>query len=251
MAISFDLTGKNILVTGASSGIGRAIAIAAAEAGAFVVLVARNEERLRETVVDCGEKCAIELCDLSDLDKLPRFVMNLAKKYGAFSGLVHSAGIGDWRPLKMIRAANLLDAFTVNCASAIMLVKGLSAHGCFDEKGTSVVMISSVAGGLGVPGQIAYGASKGGLETAVKCMALELIPLRIRVNAVAPALIQTPLLDDFEETGSQLSDAWQHKHPSGIGDVNDVAAAVLYLLSAASRYVVGTTLCVDGGYCAQ
>ena len=247
MPISFDLSGKNILVTGASSGIGRAIAIAAAEAGAFVVLVARNEERLRETATACGEKCAVEPCDLMDLDKLPRFVMGLARKFGPFSGLVHSAGIAVQQPLKAVRASSLMETFSINCISGIMLVKGLTAHGAYNENGTSVVMLSSVSGIVGVPGQLGYCASKAALELASKTMALELIPLKIRVNTIVPATIQTPMADNF----SEISEDLHLNHPSGVGKVDDVAAAAIYLLSDASRYVVGASLTVDGGYCAQ
>ena len=247
MAISFDLTGKNILVTGASSGLGQGIAVAAAEAGAFVVLVARNEERLKATAVRCGEKCAVEPYDLMELDKLPRFVMDLAKKYGPFSGLVHSAGIAVQQPLKMVRATSLIETFSINCISGIMLVKGLSAHGTYNENGTSVVMLSSVSGIVGVPGQLGYCASKAALELAVKTMALELIPQKIRVNTIVPATIQTPMIDNVTEVSNDFRD----KHPSGIGEVNDVAAGAVYLLSDASKYVVGTALHIDGGYCAQ
>ena len=247
MPVSFDLTGKNILVTGASSGIGRGIAVAAAEAGAFVVLVARNEERLKETAALCGSKCAVEPYDLMELDKLPRFVMDMAKKHGPFSGLVHSAGIVVQQPLKVVRAAGLIEMFSINCVSGIMLVKGLSALGTHDTTGTSVVLLSSVSGSVGVPGQLGYCASKGALELAAKTMALELIPQKIRVNTIVPAAIQTPMID----TSNATSDDSYKNHPSGIGEVNDVAAGAVYLLSDASKYVVGASLYIDGGYCAQ
>ena len=244
MALSFSLTGKNVLVTGASSGIGRGIAIAAAEAGAFVVLVARNEERLKETANVCGEKCAMEPYDLMELDKLPRFVMDLAKKYGPFSGLVHSAGIAAQQPLRAVHAASLIEMFSINCVSGVMLVKGLSALGSHHENGASVVLLSSVSGIVGVPGQLGYCASKAALELAAKTMALELISQKIRVNTIAPAMIRTPMLNE-------ISGDFQHNHPSGIGEVDDIAAGAVYLLSDASKYLVGTSLHIDGGYCAQ
>jgi NAD(P)-dependent dehydrogenase (short-subunit alcohol dehydrogenase family) len=249
MSISFDLVGKSIIVTGSSSGIGRGIAIAAAEAGAFVILVARNEDRLRETAASiCGEKSAVEPCDLlADMDKLPRFVMNLAKKYGQFSGLVHSAGVTVQQPLKTVRVSNLIETFSVNCVSAVMLIKGLSALGSYNENGTSAVLLSSVSGHIGVRGQLGYCASKAALELSAKTMALELIPQKIRVNTIAPATIQTPMISDIDVT----TDDFCYKHPSGIGTVEDIASGAIYLLSDASRYVTGTTLSIDGGYCAQ
>jgi NAD(P)-dependent dehydrogenase (short-subunit alcohol dehydrogenase family) len=247
MTVSFDLTGKIILVTGASSGIGRGIAIAAAEAGAFVVLVARNEERLKETAAICGNHSAVEPCDLlADLDKLPRWVMNLAKKYGAFSGLVHSAGIAVQQPLKTVRSTNLIEMFSVNCISAVMLVKGLSAYGSYNENGCSAVLISSVSGHVGVPGQLGYCASKAALELSAKTMALELVPQKIRVNTIAPASIQTPMIENIT-AGTDF----HYKHPSGIGNVDDITGGAIYLLSDTSKYVTGTTLFIDGGYFAQ
>jgi NAD(P)-dependent dehydrogenase (short-subunit alcohol dehydrogenase family) len=248
MTISFNLTGKNILVTGASSGIGRGIAIAAAEAGAFVVLVSRNEDNLRETAAKCGEKCAVESCDLTaDMDKLPRFIMNLAKKYGAFSGLVHSAGIVVQQPLKTVRSTNLIEMFSINCVSAVMLVKGLSAYGSYNENGCSVVLISSVSGHAGVPGQLGYCASKAALELSAKTMALELVSQKIRVNTIAPATIQTSMINNIDTN----TDHFRYKHPSGIGTVDDITGGAIYLLSDTSKYVTGTTLFIDGGYLTQ
>jgi NAD(P)-dependent dehydrogenase (short-subunit alcohol dehydrogenase family) len=247
MAVSFDLTGKKVLVTGASSGIGRAVAIATAEAGAFVVLVSRKEENLRETATKCGEKCAIESCDLiAEMDKLPRFVMNLAKKYGTFSGLVHSAGIFVQQPLKTVRSTNMIEMFSVNCVSAVMLVKGLSAYGSYNENGCSIVLISSVSGHVGVPGQLGYCASKAALELSAKTMALELIPQKIRVNTIAPATIQTPMSENIS-----VGADFHYKHPSGIGTIDNITGGIIYLLSDSSNYVTGTTLFIDGGYCAQ
>lgn len=247
MLRQFGLTGKNIIVTGASSGIGRGIAVEAVAAGAFVVLVARNEEKLNETAAICGNNSVVEPCDLLvDQDKLPRFVMNLAKKYGTFSGLVHSAGIAVQQPLKTIRSASLIEMFSVNCISAVMLVKGLSAYGSYNENGCSAVLISSVSGHVGVPGQLGYCASKAALELSAKTLALELIPQKIRVNTIAPATIQTPMSENIS-VGSDF----HYKHPSGIGTVDNITGGTIYLLSDASKYVTGTTLFIDGGYCAQ
>jgi NAD(P)-dependent dehydrogenase (short-subunit alcohol dehydrogenase family) len=247
MAISFDLTGKNILITGASSGIGRAIAVAAAEAGAFVILVARNKDRLQETAALCGKNTVAVPYDISiEQDKLPRFVMNLAKEYGVFSGFVHSAGVAIQQPLKTIRSSIMLETFSLNCVSAVMLVKGLTAYGVCSENGVSVVLLSSVSGLVGVPGQLGYCASKAALELAAKTMALELIQQKFRVNTIAPATIRTPMTENMTEGAD-----FHYKHPLGIGNVEDVAAGAIYLLSDASKYVTGTTLTIDGGYCAQ
>ena len=250
-----DVKNKTILVTGASSGIGRAIAVACAQGGARVVLLARNVERLEETRALCGEGGhAVYSADLNDLDSISSLVRRVSQEVGPLSGMVHSAGLVRLKPLRALRGKDLEEIFRVNAAAGIMLVKGFSARGCHVLP-ASAVLVSSVVGRVGNPGQVAYCASKAAVDNAVRAMALELVADRIRVNAVAPAGIdaagQLKSANAAALGALFLSDKVLAAHPSGLGTCEDVAGAVLYLLSDASRYVTGTSLVVDGGYLAQ
>lgn len=255
MTSSFDLNGKRILVTGASSGLGQASAVAAAQAGAFVLLLGRNVERLEETAALCEGRSASIAYDLTaDLDDIPKKIIALVGQFGPLDGLVHSAGIDFTRPLRAVRAKNILDVFTTNAATAAMLMKGLSLKGNFNEAGSSAVLLSSVVGCTGSPGKLCYSMSKGAVECCARTLAMELLKDKIRVNSVAPAAIRTPMMDNgyfgavLNDEGRKLI---EDRHPMGFGRPEDVAGAVLYLLSDASRYVTGTTLYVDGGYTVQ
>ena len=248
----FDLSGKTVLVTGASSGIGRSVCVACSLAGARVVLVARNEERLAETLSMCaGDGHEVRTMDLGDLDAIPGFVRDLCREVGPLSGLVHSAGLHQPCPLRAIRSKHLLAIFSINSAAGVMLVKGLSLKGnCGPD--SSVVLISSVLGRAGQPGAIGYCMSKGALEAAVRAMALELAGSGIRVNAIAPAVIETPMSVEFlQSLGAEFSERIRDKHPCGLGQPGDVGNAACFLLSDASRYITGVSLPVDGGYLAQ
>jgi NAD(P)-dependent dehydrogenase (short-subunit alcohol dehydrogenase family) len=253
MSISFRLDDKLILVTGASSGIGQSIAIESAQAGARVVLLGRNEDRLAETVAQCdgrGIACPFDLTH--DLDAIPKFVRGLAKEHGPFSGIVHSAGVYKNIPLRAINSKMILDMLSLNSLAGVMLAKGLSIRGCSAEEGASLVLLSSVMGHVGQPGLLGYSMSKGAVEQAVKSLSLELQSDAIRVNSIAPASIHTPMTDQgFASLDDDLQKNIMAMHPGGFGQPKDIAAAAIYLLSDASKFVTGTSLLVDGGYCAQ
>ena len=251
MSILFNFDRKIFLVTGASSGIGRQIAYDLSKAGATLILTGRNINRLEETKALCPNDTFIYPKDLLNIDELPKFVRELAKKYGPLSGMVHSAGIEQTLPLRAIQPKKLLEVIIVNALSGVMLMKGFAARGTF-AKNSSTVFISSIAGHVGNKGLIGYSMSKGALEQMVKCLAIELLPLSIRVNAIAPAQLKTPMLTRYNDTISEEQvlknlDA----HPSGLGSPEDVASATLFLLSEESKYITGVSLLVDGGYCAQ
>lgn len=251
MAISFDLQGKVILITGASSGIGREIAKQAASAGARILLSGRDKERLYNVATECGTLAVSCPYDLNDIEGIPAFVRKISKEYGPLAGLVHSAGVEQIIPLQGLQSQNLFDIFQINVVAGIMLLKGMATRRCHTDT-SSAVFLSSVAGRVGKPGLTGYSISKGAIEQAVKVLALELLPHHIRVNAVAPAMIRTPMVEKLWNT---LSEHEQgniiREHPGGIGFPEDVAAAVIYLLSDASKFVTGTSILVDGGYCAQ
>lgn len=249
---AFSLSGKTVLLTGASSGIGRATAVVLSRLGAKVLLVARSEAGLAETrsqMVD-GEHVVCPF-DLNEIDAIPDWLKQLGKTHGAISGLVHSAGIHATRPVRFQSSAQLDEVMRVNFTAAMQLAKGFRQRGVCTNP-SSLVFISSVMGLVGQAGVSAYVASKGALVAVARSLALELAPEGIRVNCVAPGQVESPMANAQQETlTAEQQQAIAAMHPLGIGQPEDVGNAIAFLLSNASRWITGTTLVVDGGYTAH
>lgn len=247
------LSQRLVLVTGASSGIGRGVAEQLSRCGARVVCHGRDVERLEEAVraLD-GKGHAVMRADLSDLGAIGPAIRELCRSAGPLHGIVHAAGVQEFLPLQLLSEDKLGHLLTVNAEACALLLKAMCQPGCCRKEGGSFVAISSAMGSVGAPGQIGYSMSKGAVEAFVRSAALELARRRIRVNAVAPAFVDTPL---FQARWQQLSEGQREAvlqaHPLGIGDVDDVAQAAVYLLADSGRWVTGTTLHVDGGYTAM
>lgn len=247
------LEGKRILVTGASSGIGRACAVMAASLGASVTLVARRAEALEETchlMVEPERHRCLTWDFASGQDVAPLFADIL--KDGKLNGLVHAAGIGPAMPLAAIDMQEAKRVMEVNWLSFLALMKQC-AKKRVAEPGFSVVVISSTSALSGSPGQSVYGASKGAVSSMVRTFAIELAPKGIRVNAVCPSNIKTPMFDAVvgEITDEAGQAALIAKQPLGLGEPEQVAAPVCFLLSEAASFITGVNLPVDGGYLAQ
>ncbi len=246
----FRLDGKNIIVTGASSGIGEECAVLCSKRGANVFLIARNIERLAEVQrrIRGVESCSFAM-DLRNFDEYETVVSEIVHKYGKISGLIHSAGIDGTTPLNVLKVDRLKEVFETNTFSFFELVRILSKKKYLCEGQTSFIGIASVAGFVAKKGALSYNASKAALIHGVKSLALELVSKNIRVNCVSPATILTPLVDDFfSKLPPENREMIEREHPMGLGEVNDVANACLYLLSDAAKWVTGTNLVVDGGY---
>lgn len=246
-----DLSGRTILVTGASSGIGRETAILLSQLGAKLILVARDAERLQQTrAALTGGGHHIEPFDLNDLDAIPAWMKELAARLGALSGLVHSAGVYQMTPLRTVTAAGIDDVLRINLHAAVMLAKGFRQKGCH-AGGGSLVLLSSVAGLRGHAGLAAYTASKAALVGVARSMAMELAREDIRVNCVAPGLVATEMSSDVEaQTVGEIGEI-ERAHPLGLGKPRDVANGIAFLLSEAARWITGTTISIDGGYSAH
>lgn len=249
----FNLKNKNIIATGASSGIGRQCAITFSQLGANIILIARNEERLKETFnkLDKGNHLFISQ-DITEYAKLEEVINNAVDKVGKISGFVHSVGIEMTLPLRSMQPSYYEDMFAVNVISGFELARIISKKKYLGEKGTSFVFISSVMGILGQPGKVAYCASKGALILGAKAMALELAKKNIRVNCILPGVVETEMSNKMfqglsEESKKEIIDM----HPLGLGKPEDIANTCAFLLSDASRWVTGTNLIVDGGYSAR
>ena len=233
-----DLSGKRILVTGASSGIGRACAVMAAELGASVILSGRREDALAETMRMCpGDGHSSIAGDIAD----ESFVAGLAERTGAIDGLVHAAGVCPICPVEVVPREHLESAVKTNYYAFVELMKCYSRRK-FHGDGFSAVVVSSVSAFAGWAGGAAYCGSKGAVSAAARALAVELAPKGIRVNAVCPSNIKTPMLSDAADLGRQ---------PLGVGLPEQVAAPVCFLLSDAASFITGVNLPVDGGYLAQ
>lgn len=243
------LDGRTVLVTGASSGLGRAISILISRLGGRVVLVARSEERLAETMslLEDGEH-RVEPFDLNDLDAIPGWMKKISGDMGTLDGLVHSAGLHATLPLRVLKPSRLDELMKVNVSAAMALTKGFRQRGVRGEHG-SVIYLSSVSALAGSAGNAGYSATKGALVSMCRSLAMELAPEQIRVNCLAPGWVPTELAAKAEAKleDSQLQ-AISDMHPLGLGRPDDVANAAAFLLAETGRWITGQTLVIDGGY---
>lgn len=243
------LEGATYLVTGASSGIGRATAIHLAECGARVVLNGRDERRLQETMsVLSGSGHMLCPATLQTADQSNDWIKNVLKESGPLSGVFHSAGVELIRPIRMIKQAQLEDVLGSSLFAAFGIAKALSGKDALID-GASLVFMSSVAGTTGQTGMTAYSATKAAIDGMVRSLACELASRQIRVNSIAAGGVQTAMHDRLTKTTSDDSNkAYANSHLLGFGTPDDIAHAAVFLLSRASRWITGTTMFVDGGY---
>ncbi|PTQ68464.1 SDR family NAD(P)-dependent oxidoreductase [Pseudomonas sp. GV071] len=247
----FSLQGKRILVTGASSGIGREIAIWLSQQGAQLIITARDSERLNITFnALTGSGHVQALIDFLDKSDVSSWLKSLTMS-AALDGLVHAAGVQSPMPIRAMSLNHWETLMNTNVTSAFSLIKAFRQKGVCNPD-SSVVLLSSVMAKVGQPALLGYCASKGAVESMVRAAALELARESIRINAVAPGVVKTEMAESLGQlVGTDSMNAIEQKHPLGIGTPLDVAYAVHYLLSAASRWVTGTSLVVDGGYLAE
>lgn len=243
----FSLKDKVILVTGASSGIGRAIAIECSKMGATVILTARNEERLKETLLlmDYPEKHQVIKADLSQKEELQGLV---GKIEGKLDGVVQCAGFTIPKPFQFISEDDIDAIMEVNYKAPAILSQLLVKKKKLN-KGSSIVFISSISGvWISAVAASLYSSSKGAINGLAQAMAIELAPKSIRVNCVNPGMIDTNIFGSGEISEEQLKEDTK-RYPLGrYGKPEEVAHAVIYLLSDASSWVTGTNLKIDGGY---
>lgn len=250
MKSSFTFSGKNILVTGATSGLGLDLATRLSELKACIFITGRNKDKLislkelfsRENP-NFKANIPADLTSMSDIQYLADCVEIL-------DGLVLNAGVIDYTPAKMINFDKIRQIFQVNFEANVLLIQGLLKRKKI-SKGASVVFISSIAPLVSVKGTSLYAASKAALNSYAKVLALELAGQKIRVNVISPGIIETDLIRRENVATSDQFIEQERQYPFGFGKPEDVSNAALFLLSEASKWITGTNMVIDGGHLLQ
>ena len=239
----FSLKGKTILITGASSGIGKAVSIECSKMGATIIATGRNRERLTDTMnsleVSDTHKCVqADLTNDSD-------VVSLVEELPMLDGVVFCAGVNDKSLAKMIDQGKIDKMFQTNVFSQMLLTKELVKKKKINA-GASMVMISSIASTYATISNALYASSKGAIEAYMRTLALELAPSKIRVNAIRPGMVETPILGSY--VMSDGLDEFKKQFPLGrFGQPEEIAYGIIYLLSDASKWTTGSLITIDGG----
>lgn len=251
-ALDWHLAGKSIILTGASSGIGAATAAALGAAGASVVLVGRDEERLaqsREVVERAGGTAHVARAELTDIAAAEGLVAEAVEAFGSLHGIVHSASVFDPRPLEDTTLESAQEQWLANVAAPLFMTKAAVPH---LGEGSTVVFIASTTGTVGFPGCSAYSATKGAVIALARALAIELAPKGIRVNTIVPGYVRTPMLQPHLDNNEGYEDWIVSQTPQArIAGPEELAPAILFMLSGLSEYVHGATLVVDGGWVAR
>ena len=240
----FDLKGKNALVTGASGGIGAAIAKGLHGAGATVALSGTRVDPLEALAAELGDRAHVLPCNLSDAEAVNALPKQAADAMGSVDVLVNNAGITRDNIFMRMSDEEWASVLEVNLTSTMRLCKGV-IRGMMKSRWGRIVNISSVVGATGNPGQANYAASKAGMVGMSKSIAYEVASRGITVNCVAPGFITTAMTDKL--TDDQKAGILAQVPAGRMGDADEIAAAVLYLSSPEAAYVTGTTLHVNGG----
>jgi len=243
----FDLSGKKVLITGGGTGLGLAISEAMVAAGAQVMIIGRREEMLVEACKKLGEKASNKVYDIAALEGIPSFVSEVEKDFGYIDVLVNNAGINMKKNFLEVTDEDFESIMRINQQAAFALSREFG-RSMVDRRSGCILMISSMAAKYGIPRVISYTAAKSAIEGMTRAMAVDLSPLGIRVNCIAPGFIETEmsakaLNNDPERKARVLS-----RTPMGfLGKPEDVGAAAVFLASDAAKYITGAILPVDGG----
>lgn len=248
-----DMQRRRVLVTGAASGIGRATCLLLSQLSARIAAVDLDAERLAETYSQlAGDGHTHQPLDLSRLDVIAPAISRDAAAHGPLWGVVHAAGLPCVEPIRLLAPESYRQALTVNTEAALALARVFQRKEICTPDGGAIVFVSSVMALVGSPGSAAYSMTKSALHGLAKGLALELAPRKIRVNCVAPGFVNTPMF-------ARLASFWDPQersrveadHPLGIGDPEDIAQAICFLLAPTGRWITGCILPVDGGYTAR
>lgn len=244
-----QMEGRRILVAGGSSGIGKETAILLSKLGSKVAVIARREDKLKETLSQMsGDGHSIHVVDLYEVGELEEKIKEIVAQTGKFDGYVHASGITRPMPLKNFTTERLDRIMRVNFYSYFEMVRVLS-NKKYSNLGMSIVGISSIEAVIGVKANSAYAASKAAMDGAMRCFARELAAKDIRVNSILPGATETAMMADWMlQAESSGANAINPRQYLGMNSPLDVANAVVFLLSPISSKITGVQLPVDGGY---
>lgn len=249
----FDLTGKVSIVTGASKGIGKAIAVGLAEAGSHVVLCSRTKVELDEVAKEIEQKGVEALvipCDVSNPKDIQNVVDEAVNKFHQIDVLINNAGITVKRPAEEYDLNDWNKVIGVNLTGVFLFAQAVGRQMIKQKKGT-IINVSSVGGETALTGSIAYCASKGGVNMLTKVLAVEWAPHGIRVNGIAPAYIETPLVKAIKDQRNEFAQKIEARTPlNRLGMPDELIGSAIFLASDASSYITGETLKADGGWTA-
>lgn len=242
---------QRILVTGASSGIGRAIALLLNERGATVLANGRDMERLEQVRTACAEPSRMLLAPrdmTADMESLPAWLKGLSRQFGPLHGLVCSAGATWNAPMALYDLAKVRQLFDLCCHAPLLLGGAFCDRRANTGTGAAIVFIAAAAAVAPNPGQGAYGAAKAALVSGAVCLAKEAAPRGVRVNCISPGLVQGPMMDaTVEQLGQSFLEKEQPLYPLGFGKPQDVASMAAFMLSQEASWLTGQNIMLAGG----
>lgn len=245
---STEFLGKKILITGAAVGIGKETAIKLSQMGALLILVDIDKEELANTASSLSHEKHIQIqFDLGKVDEIEAKIKEIIELFGPVDGLVHCVGIRNRRPLSMLTPKVLADVMRINFGSFIEMIRCLTKKNNYNY-GLSIVGVSSISSARGSASVTAYSASKAAMDGAVRCLAKELAPKKIRLNTVVPAQIDTPAYNNLQVLNGDVEDGILARQYLGLGKPIDVANVIVFLLSSNSSFISGSSIPVDGGF---
>lgn len=245
--IIFDFSGENFVVTGASSGMGRDVAISLGKAGAKVLAVGRNVERLQATKDECPDNIFTVSADVCDTDAMEKAIKDFVGEHGKLNGCVHAAGITDITPIRSYDKENAHKVMDISFWAGVDLLQIVSKNK-HSVEGASYVLFSSVAAEATLKGMFAYSGTKAVVNAAVSCIAKDLSKKKQRVNSVMPGWVKSEMTVFLG--GVSDMDDMNSRELLGFGEPSDVTGMVMFLLSDRARWITGTNIAVDGGFLA-